>query len=176
MLNSRGWLFLLLVATLLAWAVLAHLTTLAILALAINLAGNARTGLWDRDEPRYAVAVREMRAGGEWLFPTFNGEPRYHKPILIYWLQAASVSALGLNEFALRLPSALAALAWIAAIGRFAQTRERAQRCRARHFERGTHIAHLRKRILLPRLRILQIGVRRSDLGQKAMSENLYLH
>ncbi len=27
----------------------------AILALAINLAGNARTGLWDRDEPRYAV-------------------------------------------------------------------------------------------------------------------------
>ena len=33
----------------------------SLLSLAINLAGNARTGLWDRDEPRYAVAVREMR-------------------------------------------------------------------------------------------------------------------
>ena len=36
---------------------------LVLLSLAINLAGNARTGLWDRDEPRYAVAVREMRTG-----------------------------------------------------------------------------------------------------------------
>jgi len=42
---------------------------------------------------------------------------------LIYWLQAASVATLGLNEFALRLPSALAALAWIAAIGRFTAPR-----------------------------------------------------
>ncbi len=68
---------------------------LAILALTINLAGNARTGLWDRDEPRYAVAVREMRARGDWLFPTFNGEPRYHKPILIYWLMGLTTSVGG---------------------------------------------------------------------------------
>ncbi len=32
-----------------------------LLALALNLAGNRGTGLWDRDEPRYAVCVREMR-------------------------------------------------------------------------------------------------------------------
>ena len=31
-----------------------------LLALALNLAGNGGTGLWDRDEPRYAVCVREM--------------------------------------------------------------------------------------------------------------------
>src|SRR5579883_442077 len=66
--------------------------SLVLLALAINLAGNARTGLWDRDEPRYAVAVREMRERGDWLFPTFNGEPRYHKPILIYWLMGLTTA------------------------------------------------------------------------------------
>src|SRR6267378_4248094 len=64
-----------------------------------------------------------MLASGDWLSTTLNGAPRFDKPILIYWLQAVSVSALGLNEFALRLPSALAALAWIAAIGRFASAR-----------------------------------------------------
>ena len=59
------------------------------LALALNLAGNDRVGLWDRDEPRYATCTREMRARGDWLHPTFNGQPRYHKPILIYWLMRA---------------------------------------------------------------------------------------
>ena len=36
---------------------------IALVALSLNLAGNSATGLWDRDEPRYAVAVREMRGG-----------------------------------------------------------------------------------------------------------------
>jgi 4-amino-4-deoxy-L-arabinose transferase-like glycosyltransferase len=41
-----------------------------------------------------------------------NGADRFDKPIGVYWLQALSVSLLGLNEFALRLPSALSA--WLA--------------------------------------------------------------
>jgi 4-amino-4-deoxy-L-arabinose transferase-like glycosyltransferase len=81
---------------------------LVALALSLNLAGNARTGLWDRDEPRYAVAVREMRARGDWIFPTFNGEPRYHKPILIYWLMGLSTALAGDSPFAARLVSAIA--------------------------------------------------------------------
>lgn len=84
---------------------------LVLLSLAINLAGNARTGLWDRDEPRYAVAVREMRAAGDWVFPTFNGEPRYHKPILIYWLMGLTTALAGENPFGLRLVSATAGAA-----------------------------------------------------------------
>ncbi len=84
---------------------------LAILSLTINLAGNDRTASWDRDEPRYAVAVREMRARGDWLFPTFNGEPRYHKPILIYWLMGLSTSWAGDNPFGARLVSSLAGTA-----------------------------------------------------------------
>jgi 4-amino-4-deoxy-L-arabinose transferase-like glycosyltransferase len=81
---------------------------LVLLALTLNLAGNDRTGLWDRDEPRYAVSVREMRARGDWLFPTFNGEPRYHKPILIYWLMGIGTALGGDNPFGARLVSAIA--------------------------------------------------------------------
>jgi 4-amino-4-deoxy-L-arabinose transferase-like glycosyltransferase len=81
---------------------------IAALALFENLAGNARTGLWDRDEPRYAVAVREMRARGDWIVPTFNGEPRYHKPILIYWLMGLSTAIAGNSPFGARLVSGIA--------------------------------------------------------------------
>ena len=30
--------------------------------------------------------------GSDWIFPTFNGEPRYHKPILIYWLMGLTTA------------------------------------------------------------------------------------
>ncbi len=79
--------------------------------------------LFDVDEGAFSEATREMLQSGDWLSTTLNGAPRFDKPILIYWLQALSVQALGLNEFALRLPSALAALAWILAIARFAAPR-----------------------------------------------------
>jgi 4-amino-4-deoxy-L-arabinose transferase-like glycosyltransferase len=74
----------------------------------LNLAGNGRVSLWDRDEPRYAGCTREMRARGDWVFPTFNAEPRFHKPILIYWLMRAGFALGGDNPFGARLVSALA--------------------------------------------------------------------
>jgi len=83
---------------------------IAIVALSLNLAGNAETGLWDRDEPRFAVAVREMRARENWVIPTFNGEPRYHKPILSYWLMGLSTRLAGDSPFGARLVSALAGM------------------------------------------------------------------
>lgn len=79
--------------------------------------------LFDVDEGAFSEATREMLLSGDWLSTTLNGVARYDKPILIYWLQALSVQALGLHEFALRLPSALAALGWILAIVRFAAPR-----------------------------------------------------
>jgi 4-amino-4-deoxy-L-arabinose transferase-like glycosyltransferase len=86
---------------------------IVLLSLVLNLAGNGQTGLWDRDEPRYAVCVREMRARGDWVFPTFNGEPRYHKPILIYWLMGLGTALGGDNPFGSRLASALAGAATV---------------------------------------------------------------
>ncbi len=79
---------------------------LLLLALSLNLIGNDRTSLWDRDEPRYAQCAREMRASGDYLHPSFNGEPRYQKPILSYWLMQVGVFVGGDNPFGNRLMSA----------------------------------------------------------------------
>jgi len=75
--------------------------------------------LFDVDEGAFGEATREMLARGDYVSTWLNGQPRFDKPILIYWLQAASVRLFGLDEFALRLPSALAATAWIAAVHAF---------------------------------------------------------
>ncbi|MDP3856573.1 MAG: glycosyltransferase family 39 protein [Stagnimonas sp.] len=75
--------------------------------------------LFDLDEGAFSEATREMFARGDFLMTYLDGEPRYDKPILVYWLQAASVALLGWNEFALRLPSMLAASLWAWAVYRF---------------------------------------------------------
>jgi 4-amino-4-deoxy-L-arabinose transferase-like glycosyltransferase len=77
--------------------------------------------LFDVDEGAFGEATREMLARGDYVSTWLNGQPRFDKPILTYWLQAASVRLLGLTELALRLPSALAATAWIAAVYAFAR-------------------------------------------------------
>jgi 4-amino-4-deoxy-L-arabinose transferase-like glycosyltransferase len=79
--------------------------------------------LFDVDEGAFAEATREMLASGDFGFTTLHGAPRFDKPILVYWLQAASVAAFGLGEGALRLPSALCAWGWCLAVARFGWTR-----------------------------------------------------
>ena len=68
------------------------------------------TGLIDETEPLFAEAARQMTVTGDWITPFFNGETRFDKPPLIYWLMAIAYSALGVNEWAVRLPSAIAAM------------------------------------------------------------------
>lgn len=70
--------------------------------------------LFDLDEGAFSEATREMLLRGDYISTFLNGEPRYDKPVLIYWLQAVSVLVFGVNEFAFRLPSALCATAWVA--------------------------------------------------------------
>lgn len=82
--------------------------------------------LLDVDEGAFSEATREMLAGGDYITTYLNGNLRFDKPILIYWLQALSVLLLGVNEFAFRLPSALAGICWMAAILVF--TRRQADR------------------------------------------------
>ncbi len=72
--------------------------------------------LFDVDEGAFSEATREMVVSKNYLTAYLNGLPRFDKPILIYWLQAAAVKLFGLNEFAFRLPSALAGSAWAASI------------------------------------------------------------
>ncbi|WP_228056857.1 glycosyltransferase family 39 protein, partial [Microcoleus sp. LEGE 07076] len=68
-------------------------------------------GLVDETEPLFAEAARQMTVTGDWITPYFNGETRFDKPPLIYWLMAAAYRTLGVNEWAVRLPSALCAIA-----------------------------------------------------------------
>jgi 4-amino-4-deoxy-L-arabinose transferase-like glycosyltransferase len=68
--------------------------------------------LFDVDEGAFSQATLEMFERGDFLTTYLNGEPRYDKPILVYWLQALGVAALGPSEWAFRLPSAICASAW----------------------------------------------------------------
>ena len=92
---------------------LAHYALLAVAVLGCFFLGIGGFPLFDLDEGAFSEATREMLASGNYLSTTLNGEPRYDKPILIYWLQATSASLFGINEFAFRLPSALAGSGWV---------------------------------------------------------------
>lgn len=79
------------------------------------------TPLFNLDEGAFSEATREMFVNHDFITTYLNGHLRFDKPILIYWLQALSVSIFGTNEFAFRLPSALAATAWAFGIYWFAK-------------------------------------------------------
>jgi 4-amino-4-deoxy-L-arabinose transferase-like glycosyltransferase len=66
------------------------------------------TGLVDETEPLFAEAARQMTVTGDWITPYFNGETRFDKPPLVYWLMAIAYRVTGVNEWAVRFPSALA--------------------------------------------------------------------
>lgn len=67
-------------------------------------------------EPHYGQVVREMLHRGEWLDPTYRGEPFFDKPILPFLLECVSVSLLGETELAIRLPMALMGIGGILAM------------------------------------------------------------
>jgi 4-amino-4-deoxy-L-arabinose transferase-like glycosyltransferase len=74
-----------------------------------HIAGTWSLPLIDRDEPRFAEASREMIERGDYIVPYFNNQLRLDKPPLTYWAQAVSYRVFGENDFAARLPSAIAA-------------------------------------------------------------------
>jgi len=74
------------------------------------LPGSATLPLLDRDEPRFATATVEMINRGQWVIPTFNGQERFDKPILTYWLMRIGYAIAGQTELGARLHSILATL------------------------------------------------------------------
>lgn len=89
----------------LAWATLLH--------------GLGSFGLLGPDEPRYAEIAAEMLRRHGFLTPQLWGVAWLEKPILYYWLAAASQAIAGISDAAARLPSALAALLLSAALWAF---------------------------------------------------------
>ena len=85
--------------------------------------GLGQTGLVDETPALFAASARHMAESGDWLIPHVNGLPRYDKPPLIYWLMAGFYSLPGsdqwdpLGSWAARLPSALASMATMVALG-----------------------------------------------------------
>jgi len=75
--------------------------------------------LFDLDEGAFTEATREMLLRRDFVSTWLNGVPRFDKPILIYWLQAASVSLFGQSEWAFRLPSAICASLWVLTVYAF---------------------------------------------------------
>jgi 4-amino-4-deoxy-L-arabinose transferase-like glycosyltransferase len=65
------------------------------------------------DEGRYSEIAREMIETGDWLVPHFWYLPHLDKPPMTYWLVAASMKLFGQNEWAVRLPVALAGVSGV---------------------------------------------------------------
>lgn len=66
------------------------------------------------DEGRYVGVAWEMMRSGDWLTPTLNGLPFFHKPPLFYWITALSMSTFGVHEWAARAAPLLGA--WLGAV------------------------------------------------------------
>ncbi len=71
----------------------------------------------DPDEARFARTSVEMMRSGDYVVPTFEGEPRLVKPPLLHWVQTALFQFGGPNEFLARLPAAAATLMSLLLVG-----------------------------------------------------------
>jgi len=87
---------------------------LVLLCLALYLPGFATLPVTDRDEGRYAQASTQMLESGDLIDIRFQDDPRYKKPIGIYWLQSASTAVFGeageRQIWTYRIPSLLGAI------------------------------------------------------------------
>jgi 4-amino-4-deoxy-L-arabinose transferase-like glycosyltransferase len=92
---------------------------LIVFALACFLQGIRSLPPTNRDESRFAQATKQMFETGDFIDIRYQDQPRYRKPIGIYWLQAASVGvaeSLGFEHaqqriLFYRIPSFLNAIA-----------------------------------------------------------------
>ena len=65
--------------------------------------------LFDWDEVNFAECAREMIQTGDYSQVMINFVPFWEKPPLFIWMQAISMKAFGISEFAARLPNVFAA-------------------------------------------------------------------
>ena len=63
------------------------------------------------DEGRYVGVAWEMLRSGDWLTPTLDGLPFFHKPPLFYWLTAGAMALAGPHEWAARFAPMLGGFA-----------------------------------------------------------------
>jgi len=76
---------------------------LVVISLLLLVLPNGFYSAFDKDEPKYLEAAREMVESGDCITPYYNYEYRFDKPILVYWLIVLGYKLFGLNEFGGRL-------------------------------------------------------------------------
>jgi 4-amino-4-deoxy-L-arabinose transferase-like glycosyltransferase len=81
-----------------------------VVAALLFIPGLGAVHLFDWDEINFAEIAREMVVTGNWAQPQIDYLPFHEKPPLFIWLQALSMQAFGVGEFAARLPNALCGL------------------------------------------------------------------
>ncbi len=92
-----------------------------LIALVIFFYGLGNIALMSFNEARRALPEREMLETGDWLLPHLNGELYITKPPLLYWIVVTIAQVFGsVNEWVVRLPSALAASATAYMVYQFA--------------------------------------------------------
>ena len=96
------------------------LWTTVIVSAIVFFWGLGSMDLLSLNEGRRALAIQEMVSSGNWLLPHLNGELYLTKPPLLYWLSSSLAFIWGVNEWTLRLPSALAAIAVLIMVYRYA--------------------------------------------------------
>ncbi len=90
------------------------------IATVVFFGGLGSIELMSLNEGRRALVIQEMVSSGDWLLPHLNGELYLTKPPLLYWTSSAFALVFGgVNEWTLRLPSALAAVAVLTMVYRY---------------------------------------------------------
>jgi 4-amino-4-deoxy-L-arabinose transferase-like glycosyltransferase len=86
----------------------AFILTFGALVFLLNLGGYP---LYTKGEPREAVTIFDIVNGSGWILPMRAGVEIPSKPLLMHWMAAVLAMAAGVNEWTVRLPSALCAIA-----------------------------------------------------------------
>src|SRR6476619_3673388 len=94
--------------------VLAALLAAAVVPYFIGLGDSA---IWDANEAFYVETPREMIEHGDYIFPTFNYEPRLNKTVPSYWIVAGFYNVFGVSVAVQRVPIALGTLVMTATAG-----------------------------------------------------------
>lgn len=86
------------------WALL---LVYALLIFGLNL---GEPGVYAAQEGRAGVIARNMIKSGDYMTMSFKDNHTTEKPIFCYWIYAGVCNVLGVNEVAVRLPSAISAI------------------------------------------------------------------
>jgi len=89
---------------------------LFVLCTGVLAAGIGLRDPWPADEPRFALAAKEIVETGHWWFTQRGNELYSDKPPMFMWIQAVLYQTFGSMRLAFLLPSLLAALGTLALV------------------------------------------------------------